>query len=54
VCEIGPGSAGDRDADDYPAAALQPGGAVLEAVEAKGARALAEDPRNPVAGLGPR
>jgi hypothetical protein len=45
---------GDRDADDDPAAALQTGGAVLEALEAKRARALAEDPRNPGTGLGPR
>src|SRR3954454_9150533 len=47
-------SAGDRDADDNAAAALQAGRAVLEAVEAEGERALAEDSRRLAALLGPR
>jgi hypothetical protein len=54
VCEIAPSSAGYRNADDDAAAALQAGGAVLEAVKVEGARVLAEDPRDPAAGLGPR
>src|SRR5436305_3215657 len=47
-------SAGNRDADDDPAAALQAGGAILEPVEAEGPRALAKDLGHPDAGLGPR
>jgi len=53
VCEIDPGSAGDGDPHDDPAAALQAGGAVLEAVQAKRARLLAEDLRPPTWGSDP-